>query len=198
MSEIRTEKNELRARYKALRSMLSREHGAERDKRICERILSLVSYRYADTLMLYSPIGSEIDVSPIVRAAFKSGKRVAYPRCIANTCEMRFHYVDSVDMLKHGSYGILEPDEDTPVLDKREICKRGDCICIIPALVYDRRGYRVGYGKGYYDRYLSDFKGTKLGVTYSELLLDELPHGRYDLHTDLIVTERGVNLTSEN
>lgn len=148
--------------------------------------------------MLYSPIGSEIDISPIARAAFKAGKRVAYPRCIANTYEMAFHYVDSPERLVPGSYGILEPDEAMPVLDKREVCERGKCICIIPALIYDKQGYRIGYGKGYYDRYLSDFNGTKLGVSYSELILDKLPHGRFDLHTDLIVTERGVNITSEN
>jgi len=62
----------------------------------------------------------------------------------------------------------------------------------LPAIIYDKKGYRLGYGKGYYDRFLSSVKGTKAGLIYSDFIIDEIPHGRYDLRADVVITEKGV------
>lgn len=62
----------------------------------------------------------------------------------------------------------------------------------MPAVVYDRRGYRVGYGGGYYDRYFGKFKPTSVGVAYEEFILDSVPHGRFDISVDVVISERGI------
>jgi len=63
---------------------------------------------------------------------------------------------------------------------------------LVPCLAYDSYGYRIGYGKGYYDRFLSAFEGTKIGLCYSDFKLDKLPRGKYDVKLDVIITEKGV------
>ncbi|MBQ7820669.1 MAG: 5-formyltetrahydrofolate cyclo-ligase [Clostridia bacterium] len=194
MYEIRSEKNRLRKKYSEIRDNISAEEKEKLDKRICNRLLSLVSYRFADTLLLYAPIKSEIDIMPVAQAALKAGKRIAFPRCIPENSQMFFHYVSSLDELEHGSYSIPEPSADAPMFDKSAPHSRESCICLIPALIYDSHGFRIGYGKGYYDRYLHDFKGTKAGIIYNSCIADSIPHGRFDLKVDFTVSEKGVNI----
>ena len=194
MIDKRSEKNRLREKYRAVREAISKEEKEILDKKICERFLSLVSYRFADTVLMYAPIRGEIDVDPIAAAALKAGKRVAYPRCIGEDSRMFFHYVNSLSELESGYFSIREPRVDAPLFDVSQIQKREECICIIPALVYDKQGYRIGYGKGFYDRYLSNFKGTKAGIVYSSCITDSIVHSKYDLSVDFIISERGVNI----
>ena len=122
-------------------------------------------------------------------AALKAGKRLAFPRCHPDTCTMTYGIVSSLDDLVEGAYGILEPREDAeiyvPAPYKHDIC-------VVPAVCFDKKGYRIGYGKGYYDRFLSGFGGTSVGFCLSRFLCDSLPRGRYDRAVDLIITEKGV------
>ncbi len=194
MYEIKSEKNKLRSTYTQIRDKISPEDKALLDRRICERITSLVSYRFADTILLYAPIKSEVNILPIAEAALKAGKRIAFPRCIPKRSQMVFHYINSTDELFSQSYSIPEPREDAPVFDKSVPHSRESCLCLIPALIYDRNGYRIGYGKGYYDRYLRDFKGSKAGIVYNCCFIDSVPHGKFDLKVDFIVSERGVSI----
>ena len=68
----------------------------------------------------------------------------------------------------------------------------GGAVCFVPGLVYDRSGYRLGYGKGFYDRYLSAFTGGKIGVVYSDYVIGSVPRGRYDVTVDILLTEKGM------
>ena len=81
----------------------------------------------------------------------------------------------------------MEPPQDAPIWTPSPSDK---AICIIPGVVFDPQGHRVGYGKGYYDRYLSDKHIQRIGVVYDDFILKSLPHGRYDLAVDLIITEK--------
>ncbi|MBO5671274.1 MAG: hypothetical protein J6S41_06965, partial [Clostridia bacterium] len=114
-NEIRTKKNEIREQYKAYREALSAEERASRDARICSLFLSSITYRYAKVLLMYAPLGGEIDVMPIAKQALADGKTVAFPRCDKTDCTMRYHIVQSLDALMSGSYGIMEPASDAPV-----------------------------------------------------------------------------------
>ncbi len=194
MFEIRNEKNRLREEYRRVRESITDSEKARLDTKIVNRFLSLVSYRFADTLLMYSPIKGEIDVNPIAEAALKAGKKVAYPRCLPENSEMFFHYVTSLDELKEGYYKIREPDPSAPLFTPDSVKSPESCVCLIPALVYDKRGYRIGYGKGYYDRYLSNFKGIKAGIVYNGCIVDSIVHGRFDLAADFIISERGVTI----
>lgn len=191
MYEIRRKKNEIREKYKLIRASLDRDLKAEMDTKICRAFLASATYRYASVLLLYSPKKDEVNILPIAEKALADGKKVAFPRCVPDTHDMEYHFVDSLDVMHKGSYGLLEPDESLPIYDRHSV---ENAVCIVPALVYDKKGYRLGYGKGYYDRYLGSFNGSKVGMIYTDFILDQLPRGRFDLSVDFMVTERGIKV----
>ena len=92
-----------------------------------------------------------------------------------------------------GSYSIPEPAADCETLTDLS-----GSICLVPGLVFDNEGYRVGYGKGYYDRFLSRYPFTKIGIVYSDLILDKVPRGRFDRRVDILVTERGIKVAARS
>ena len=197
-NEIRAKKNEIRARYKAYREALSAEEREQRDARICSLFLSSITYRYAKVLLMYAPLDGEIDVMPIARQALADGKTVAFPRCNKTESTMQYHIVESADALTAGAYGILEPSADAPVWHADHTEADAHPVCIVPGLVFDRAGYRVGYGKGYYDRYLSTFPGVRVGTVYADCVLAQIPRGRFDLSVDVLVTDKGVRAVNAN
>ena len=191
MYEIRRRKNEIREKYKALRRAIEPEKKALMDEKICAGFMGSVTFRYASVLLFYAPKGDEVDVMPAVRRALADGKKVAFPRCIPDTHDMDYHFIEDLSQLERGSYGIMEPRAELPVYDRSST---ESAACVVPALVYDRNGYRLGYGKGYYDRYLGSFTGAKVGFIYSDFVVDKLPRGRFDLAVDFIVSERGIQV----
>ncbi len=193
MYEIRKRKNDIRAKYKALRQAISPDVKQAMDEKIYNLFIGLATYRYASVLLMYAPKPDEVDVTPIAKRALADGKKVAFPRCIPESHDMEYHLITSLDQLKKGAYGLLEPTPDLPVYDRESV---EPSACIVPALVYDKRGFRLGYGKGYYDRYLGGYTGSKVGMIYSEFIIDQLPRGRFDLNVDFIVTERGIKVNS--
>ena len=189
--ELREEKFQIREKYRKIRASISEEEKKLLDSQICEKFLSCISYRYCDTILMYSPVRDEINVDAIAERALADGKHVAYPRCIPGTNKMNFHFVTSLDELqKGGTFGISEPPETNEKFSKRT---NSCAICLVPALVYDKYGYRIGYGKGFYDRYLSHFSGSVIGIAYKSLVSDvPLPRGKFDVRANAIVTEEGV------
>ena len=191
MYEIRKRKNDIREKYKALRMALPADAKSAMDEKICSAFCNLATYRYSSVILMYSPKADEVNVIPIAERALADGKKVAFPRCIPHTHDMEYHYVTSLDQLKPGAYGLFEPTADLPIYERDSSVPTA---CIIPALVYDKAGYRLGYGKGYYDRYLGTYAGSKVGMIYSDYIIDTLPRGRFDLSVDFIVTEKGLRV----
>ncbi len=196
MNMIRKQKDDIRAEYSARRAAMDPELKRRRDEAICRAAVSLVSFRFAEYVLLYAATPNEIDVFGIAREALARQKKIAFPRCDKETHTMRYHIVSSLDELAPDSYGLLEPPPDAPVYDPQT--EKGSAVCFVPGLVYDRAGYRLGYGKGFYDRYLSRFSGCTLGVVYSDYILPVVPRGRYDVSVDILLTEKGVKVTGEN
>ena len=190
---IKEVKEGIRSEYKEKRKQIDPAKKAVMDEMICKRFLSLSSYRFADTVLLYAPLKYEIDTYPIAIDALSKGKKVAFPRCIEGN-EMVYHYVSSLDQLASGKYSIMEPTTDLPLYTQGE----DHCVCVLPAIVYDKRGYRLGYGKGYYDRFLSKFTGVKAGLIYNDFLVNEIPNGRFDLPSDIVITEKRVITFAKN
>lgn len=184
-------KNAIRDEYKRLRAELPEQIRAVRDEKICTTVTSLASYRFADTVLLYAPTGGEVDVTAIALHALAAGKRIAYPICNVEEHTMEFKVVSSLECLSKGSYSIPEPPEDAET-----VTDLSGTVCLVPGLVFDREGYRIGYGKGYYDRFLGTYPGIKLGIVYSDFILDRVPRGRFDRRVDTLVTERGVKLAA--
>ncbi len=190
---LKEAKSEIRNEYKQKRKTIPQEQKLTMDSEICKRFLTLSSYRFADTVLLYSPLKYEIDTRIIAEDALAKGKKVAFPRCVENN-EMVYHYIENLDQLESGMYGIQEPNKDLPLYESGS----GHTICVLPAICYDKRGYRLGYGKGYYDRFLSKFKGVKAGLVYSDFIIDEIPNGKFDLPSDIVVTEKRVISFAKN
>lgn len=189
---LKEKKDRLRRQYRDLREGISKEERAQRDSAICQSALDLVSFRYAEIVLLYAPMEQEIDVLPIARAALKKGKRIAFPRCDAQSRTMQYHFVTSLAELGVSTYGIREPEAHLPVYDQST--DSSSAVCFVPGLVYDRQGYRLGYGKGFYDRYLSAFHGCRIGVIYSDCIIPQVPRGRFDIRCDILLTEKNVRV----
>ena len=191
-TDIRIIKGELRTRFKTLRREMDSQVKAEKDAAILKRLLELPEYKAATLVLTYVSTAIEVDTLELIRRALAEGKRVAVPYCIPGKIDMLFCEIFSLDDLTPGSFGVLEPDpEKQPVL--REF---SDSVCVLPGLGFDLEGYRLGYGKGYYDRFLSKYPGTNLGVCYNVCLKPLLPHGRYDRMIDVLVTEKFVKRPS--
>ena len=189
MLTLKEEKKKLREELLQLRLDIPDEERKKAEGAVVSRILSLASFRFAETVLLYFPIKGEIDVLPIADAALKANKKIAFPLCNVESSTTTYHIVSSLDELKPGNYGIPEPSSDLPIYIPSK--DKNDLI-IIPAVCFDRSGYRIGYGKGYYDRYLNVFGGTAVGVTFEKLIRPSVPRGHFDKHVDILITEKGA------
>ena len=190
MTPIKKVKDEIRREFSAKRDALDASVRAEKSDKICNTAKELISFRHAEIILLYSPIKSEIDVLPIAREALERGKSIAFPRCNKDDRTMKFHFVTSLDQLETGAYGIKEPREDAPVYDPENDTRVA--VCYVPGLTFDVYGYRLGYGKGYYDKFMHNFKGCTIGIILNDFIVRSLPKGKYDCHCDILLTENGA------
>ena len=159
----------------------------EYSKLLCNGIAMLKDYADADILLLYFPARSEPDLTPLARLAWRDGKRVAFPISRTDSLTLDFRIISSLDKLSTGAYGIPEPCENAP---RATLTER--TLCVVPALAVDRDGYRLGYGKGYYDRFLSSFVGRSLVAIHSSLVCERLPRNDTDIPLNTIITETGA------
>ncbi len=186
--DIRANKAGLRVRMRKIRESFPFEVKSEYDAEIALSVLSLKEYKESRAVFLYISKELEVDTSAIFNAALADGKNVAAPICDKDTKRMDFYRVSSAEELKKGSYGILEPNS--------EICEKvtdlSSGLCIVPGLSFDGEGYRLGFGMGYYDRFLPRFGGTSVGICYSDCVCRRLPHGYYDRSVTVLVTEEYI------
>ena len=185
--DIRKYKQEIREKGRARRSEIAPEQKKYLDGKIADNVRRLRQYSPAKTILIYVSTAIEIDTKKIIENAWADGKRVAVPRCIPDTRNMEFHYIESFEDLKPGTFGVLEPAETLEMVENFD-----GCLMIVPAIQFDLQGYRLGYGKGYYDRYMSRFTGVSAGLCYIEELLRHMYHGRFDKPVDIIVTDKCI------
>ena len=152
---------------------------------LVEAFLALPKVEQADTVMLFYGVGRELDTTPLLEALLAQGKRVCYPVCLPER-QMQARAVSGPEQLVPGKFGIPAPGEDCPLVPQREI----DAV-LVPCLLCDRQGYRLGYGGGYYDRFLGKYPGATVGIIYRQNLYRFLPHGRYDASVSVVVSEKG-------
>ena len=186
------EKTALRRELRALRRAIPPEEKKALDAILVEKALATDIYRGADLLLLYAPLADEPDLLSLAAEAWRDGKEVAFPISHTDTHTLTFHTVTSLSELREGAYGIFEPSCEAPMANITS-----KTLCIVPALAFDRAGYRLGYGGGYYDRLLSEFCGHTLGLFYHAFLKNDLPRGEYDRAIELLITEKEVLSTDE-
>ncbi len=154
------------------------------NEEISKKIIESDFYENANQVLVFASTADEFDTSFIVEKCRIDGKKVFYPICIDNSGKMEFKEVNSPNDLAYGMYNILEP---------KAYCtdyKQGENdIIIVPCLSVDKNGYRIGYGKGYYDRFLKNFNGMSICPCYDELLSDTLPIDKFDMKINILVTQ---------
>lgn len=156
-----------------------------RDIEICRRFLESELYLKSDTVFVYCSLNDEINTDLIVNTALEDNKKVAVPCCLDKNGTMEFYYINSSDELHTGSFNVREPDINTA--QKAE--NPDNAIVVVPGLCFDKNRYRLGYGKGYYDRYLQIHTLISVGLCYNSLIADKIPTDIYDKRVDYIITE---------
>ena len=148
-----------------------------------ERFLALPQVEAADTVMVFYGTGREPDTVPLIRALLERGKRVALPVVLPHR-GMEARQVLDIDQLVPNRIGIPEPDESCPVVGKDEIG-----VVLVPHLMVDREGYRLGFGGGYYDRWLADFPGFTVCVCRPGRRAERIPREEFDIPVKLVLIE---------
>ena len=178
------EKAALRRTVRAARSQLSPDQRALLDAALIDKIRNSHAFASARALIASWPTGREINLTPLLEQARICGIPVYLPRTEADG--MHFYRYEGEQALSPDRYGIPSPAPQNPLPDSTE-----DMLCILPGLAADRQGYRLGYGGGYYDRFLTTYQGKAIFPLYDCFLLDALPHEPHDVKIPLIITEKG-------
>lgn len=145
-------------------------------------MLNSKEFKSAKVIGAYYAFGSEVKTDMIITQARTLGKKVALPSVEGDS--LAFYELSSGKYLVKGRFGIMEPLPYGPV-DRIDLL-------VIPGIAFDKKGYRLGYGKGYYDKFLAKKKVASIGLAYSFQLLESLPIRKYDKRLDAIATEDGV------
>jgi len=180
------DKNELRRLLKALRKSLSVNQRAEYNEIIYQQVIKLPSYENATWVYCYMTTQSEVDCVPIIEKALQDGKRVAVPR--VDKDGMEFFEIKTLDECKEGTFHILEP-----ITNRKVVPEEGKkTLILVPGLAYDYNKNRMGYGKGYYDRYFHKYgesRFERIAIAYDLQLVKEIPSEPLDVKVDKIITE---------
>lgn len=156
------------------------------------KILDNEKIRSADTILLYASFKSEVDTWNIAHNFLLKNVQIAYPKCRKNNT-MTFHIISSLNQLDDAVYGICEPDVSLP---EPEITQR--TVCIVPGLAFTVSGERLGYGGGYYDRFLSEHPEIyTIGLAYEKCIAETLPLEKHDVKVKSIITEERTIICHE-
>ena len=180
----------LRSRMRAVRAALPKSACDQRSAEINERVLALQEFERAATLLTFASIHNEVRTRLSIEAAWAAGKRVALPRVAGD--ELQLHVVDSETTLIDGAFSVPEPTEEAERVPPAEID-----LAIIPALAVDPRGYRIGYGGGFYDKLIPQLcRACTCAVAYDFQLVSEVPELAFDVPVDIVVTDQRVIRTA--
>lgn len=179
-------KAELRERMRAVRGALPVSACEARSTEIAKRVVTLPSFESARTILAFSSIGREVRTRAVIEAAWTAGKQVALPRVVDR--ELHLHRVVGDTELVEGSFRVPEPPDDAPRISTGAVD-----FAVVPALAVDLRGYRIGYGGGYYDRLLPLLKNARsCALAFDFQLIAEVPELSTDVPVDIVVTDQRV------
>ena len=181
------DKKEIRKLMKARKAALTEEYVADYSARVTERFIAQPFYRDAKALYAYLTFNEELRTDGLIRQAWADGKRVAVPRVLGKGV-MEFYYIDSFDGFIRSAFGVPEPPEDP-----ERLADDAEFLLLMPGLAFDRAHNRVGYGGGFYDRYL-ERKHTegarffKPALAYDFQIVGAIPADAHDIRVDAILT----------
>ncbi len=173
-------KQELRRRIREQKRAMTAEQIEEKSARLGEYFASSELYRQARTIYGYMPYNQEVRTVPMLERALREGKRVAIPKCYGD--EMRFIYIDDLTKVEKGYANIPEPIADEPIADDET------ALVLMPGLAFDPQGHRIGYGGGFYDRFLAkEPNHPTLALCYDFQMLEQLETEEFDIPVDAVL-----------
>lgn len=208
MEKSRQIKNQIRREYLQKRNGLSAFYVEGRSREICTRLICWEPFSQAETILFYYPLGNEVNLLEAAGEALRRGKQVAFPRTEGD--RIRFYLVQDLERFREGPFHVMEP-EDGELLVRMapEQISEGrshkPLLVLTPGVAFDRDKNRMGYGKGYYDRYLAGVSAAvpsksksfgppiiKLGIAYGCQIAEEIPREQTDIPMDYMITEDGI------
>lgn len=180
------EKQQLRRTMRALEAGLSARYKEESSRAIAGHLLAMPEYQEAGTVFCFVGTDREIDTRPILEDALAAGKRLCVPLCVGKGL-MELRQVTDLRQLVPGAYGILEPPADSPLVSVDEVD-----FAVLPCLTCNHLGQRLGRGGGYYDRFLSHYRGGTVLLCREKLIREEIPLEPHDYPVPWVLTERGL------
>lgn len=179
-------KIELRGIYSHKRKRISSEQKSNYDSRLLNNIISSEILNKFEKILCYVSVKNEPDTRKLIGILLSNGKSVYIPYCQEKN--MLFYRLNSPDELIDGAFGIPTVD----VSDKIPLKNFDNCACVVPAISFDTKGNRLGYGGGFYDRFLNGKNIFKVGITYEVCLASELPNEDFDVAVDTVITEQKI------
>lgn len=177
-------KSETRRLIRERKNQMTEQQIHENSYRIIERLCKTREFQSCEHILIYVSMPQEVETRQLIADCITMGKCVYVPKVYGKI--MHFHRIQSMNELKPGFYGILEPDNDL-------IADPGEGLMIMPGLAFDREFHRIGYGGGYYDQYLSEHPALiKAAVCFENQMLDRIETEPHDLKPDLIITEHAT------
>lgn len=171
-------KKELRKKYLEIRKKIKNKNS--KDLTIFQKVIINEEIKKATTILIYVSTEDEVDTKKLIEYFLKN-KKVAVPKVIGN--DMNFYFINSLDDLENGYFNILEPKTKVEVKDF------SNALSITPGVCFSKDGYRIGYGKGFYDRFYQKHKIYKIGLCYKECLVEKLPNDYFDINVDEVISD---------
>ena len=177
------DKNQLRQTLLEQRQALLSEQIHIASQRIQHRLVSQDFWGRAENVGLYFPMKNEVDTSFLLQQGLESGKSIYYPRVEQG---LVFSEINSLTDLVRGAFGLMEPQHTCPILKANENLD----LILVPGIGFDTQGFRIGYGKGFYDRYLSHKKNFAVGLAYEFQIISEIIPDPWDQKVQFLITEK--------
>ncbi len=195
--DLTYEKKLLRKEAKEFRLTISENDFMHASEQIHDKLFLLSEFSDADDILIYASLPGEIETLSLIEQLLTERKKVYCPQ--TEGCVMNFYRIDSLKDLSEGHFHVLEP---SPSPDKKFLPNPTNSFCmILPGLMFDKRGNRLGYGKGFYDKYLSSLPSgihlTKIALSYEDMVKDTIPFEPTDYKVDYIVTEKNIYCIQE-
>ena len=172
-------KEDYRQKYINIRKNITNKK--EQDNLIFSKVIVNKNIKDSNLILIYVSMKYEIDTINLIKYFLSINKQVAVPKIENN--QMNFYYINSLSELKTGYFNILEPITNNLVTDYN------NCVSITPGICFSKEMYRIGYGKGYYDKFYQKHNNIyKIGLCYKKCLLESIPYDNYDIKVDEIIT----------
>lgn len=177
-------KSQLRKVYRSKREALSKEQVVQWSEIICRRLTDTELFQKAEVIYFYYPLGNEVSLLPAAQAALDAGKCIGFPRTEGDV--IRFYKTESLMDFQEGCFHVMEPTG-------KMVLREENPLILTPGLVFDHQKNRMGYGKGYYDRYIANVpEAVKIGIAYEMQLSETVPIDSYDIPMDYLITEERI------